>query len=414
MKEDSPQSRIHKAQTRSGIQKTVIKEKNRLTMGVISNRKLLIYGDRTFEVSWSDAPNDPAWDAFLVSVPDGHHEQTSLWGQVRSHYGWKIARYTLREHGSIIAGAQAQLRPIGKIGRVAYITYGPCINTEEDLVVEICLTELKRFLRGLGVIYAAIGLPYNAYGIAKLMQASGFIRKPHRLHPHFLETTLVIDLKKQPEEILAGMQTSTRKHVRQALKRGITVVEGNVRDLDTFRELMYALCKRRKTTPNPPQVDFFQQLWKLFNPKDWIKLFIAMYDQEPISAVIAFQFGEWFRTWKIGWSGQYGNFRPNEAVWWSMIQYARNNGYRYFDFVEIDPVQAQAVLNGIRPEPSSANTTFFKLGFGGEIKVLPGAYCYFSNPLVRMALRGWGRKFIDSRMLHRLTQIYSKYLYRFR
>jgi peptidoglycan pentaglycine glycine transferase (the first glycine) len=373
-------------------------------MGVISNRKLLIYGNRTFEVSWNDEPNDPVWDDFVVSAPDGHHEQTSLWGQVRAHYGWKIARFTLKEQGRIIAGAQAQLRPIGRFGHVAYITYGPCINTEEDLVVQICLTELKRFLRGLGVIYAAIGLSYNAHDLANKMQASGFLRKPHQFHPHFLETTLVIDLTKQPEEILTGMRSSTRRNIRYAMKKGITVVEGTTRDIGTFRELMLALCERRGITPNPAQADFFQQLWNIFKPRGWIKLFIAMYRQEPVSAAIAFPFKEWFRVWKVGWSGEYGHLKPNDAMWWEMIQYAQRTGHKYFDFVEIDPSQVRAGFSG--------NVTSFKLGFGGEIKVLPGAYCYFSNPLVRWVLRGWGGKFLDSKMVQGLTKIYSKRSFR--
>jgi lipid II:glycine glycyltransferase (peptidoglycan interpeptide bridge formation enzyme) len=133
-----------------------------------------------------------------------------------------------------------------------------------------------------------------------------------------------------------------------------------------------------------------------------------MHDQEPVSAAIAFPFGVWFRVWKVGWSGQHGDCRPNEALWWGMIQYARESGYRYFDFVEIDPVQARAVLDGVGSLPSPGNTTFFKLGFGGEIKVLPGAYCYFSNPLLRMTMRGWGEKLLDSEIVRRLALTYSK------
>jgi lipid II:glycine glycyltransferase (peptidoglycan interpeptide bridge formation enzyme) len=374
-------------------------------MGAISGSKLIKHEGRTFEVCWNDEPNDPAWDDFVVSVPDGHHEQTSLWGQVRARYGWEIARYTLKENGRIVAGAQAQVRTIGRFGKVAYLTYAPCIGSEEELVVEVCLKELKKFFSGLGVMLAVVGLPYHAHGLVQPLERSGFFRKPNRLHPHFMEATLVLDLSKQPEEILAEMRMSTRKHVRNALRKGITVVEGEVRDIDMFYELMLSLCERRKTTPSPSQADFFHHLWKNFSPKGWMKLFIARNGQEPVSATIAFPFGDWFRVWKIGWNGQYGNFRPNEALWWAMIQYARNNGYRYFDFVDIDPVQARAALNGKDPLPSSANTTFFKLGFGGEIKLLPAAYCYFLNPALRLVMQcGLGR-FLDSGIAQRLSNV---------
>jgi lipid II:glycine glycyltransferase (peptidoglycan interpeptide bridge formation enzyme) len=384
------------------------KGKTGASMDVISGDKILTHGDRTFKVSWSDEPNDPEWDDFVVSIADGHHEQTSLWGQVRAFYGWKIARYIIREQDRIIAGAQAQLRPIGRIGHVAYITYGPCIITEEELVTQICITELKRFLRSLGVIYTAVGLPYQAYGLVKLMETSGFTHKPHQLHPHFLETTLVIDLTKPPEEILEGMRASTRRNIRHAQKNGMTVIEGGAQDIGTFRQLMCDLCARRNITPNPPQADFFQSLWRIFSTKGWIKLFIAMHDNEPVSAAIAFSFRDWFRVWKVGWSGEYGGLKPNEAMWWEMIQYARRMGYRHFDFVEIDPNQVNIGHTGKNTHPPFENVTSFKLGFGGEIKVLPGTYCFFSNPLLRMVMHWGGDILLDSKIVQQLVQIYTK------
>jgi len=381
-------------------------------MGVISGSKLIKHEGRTFEVCWNDEPNDPEWDDFLVSVPDGHHEQTSFWGQVRARYGWEIARYALKKNGSIVAGAQAQVRPIGRFGKLAYLTYGPCISSEEELVVAVCLAELKNFVSGLGVTFAVVGLPYNAGRLVQPLERSGFFRKPNRMHPHFIETTLVLDLTKQPEEILAGMRTSTRRNIRHALKKGITVVEGETKDIDTFRKLMLALCERRKITPNPPQADFFYHLWKYFNPKGWIKLFIALNGQEPVSAALAFSFGGWFRVWKVGWSGQYGSLKPNEAMWWEMIQYAQRTGHRHFDFVELDPNQIKTMLAAKGTESMSENVTSFKLGFGGEIRSLPGAYCYFPNPIVRMAMRGGFLKFIDSKLIQQLTQIYIKRSFR--
>ena len=372
-------------------------------MGALSSTKLLRHEDRAFEVCWSDEPHDPAWDDFVVSVPDGHHEQTSLWGQVRARYGWSIARYTLRENGSIVGGAQVQVRPVGCIGKGAYITYGPCAGTEDLLVDKICIEELKRFLKGLGVMVAIAGLPYDGHGLVSHLKKSGFIRKPTRFPPHFLETTLVINLAKEPQDILASVRASTRKNIRSAARKGIAVVEGNASDLDTFRALMVALCQRRKIVPNPPQTDFFHRLWEKFNPRGWIKLFFAIYGQEPVSAAIAFTFGDWFRVWKVGWSGLHGNMKPNEALWWGMIQYARKSDHRYFDFVGLDPVEINAMRENRSTQPLPRNVTSFKLGFGGEIKELPGAYVYFVNPIIRTAAKLGVSSFLDSAAARQLS-----------
>ena len=365
-------------------------------MGAITGTRNLKQEGRVFEVCWSDEPNDPVWDDFIVSTPHGHHEQTSLWGQVRARYGWSIARYILKENGSIVGGAQVQVRPVGRIGKGAYITYGPCAGTEDPLVNKICIAELKTFLKGLGVMMAIVGLPYDGHGLVGPLEKGGFIRKPTRFPPQFLETTLVIDLTQEPQEILAAMRASTRRNIRSAARKGITVVEGDARDIETFHVLMVALCERRNTAPNPPEMDFFHRLWENFNPRGWIKLFIAMNGQEPVSAAIAFPFGDWFRVWKIGWSGQHGIMKPNEALWWGMIQYARESGHRYFDFVELDPVQIKAMREGRMTEPLPGNVTSFKLGFGGEIKELPGAYLYFVNPILRTAVKLGLSRFLDS------------------
>jgi hypothetical protein len=35
---------------------------------------------------------DPDRDSFLVNCPGGHHEQTSLWAEVKGFYGWRGVR----------------------------------------------------------------------------------------------------------------------------------------------------------------------------------------------------------------------------------------------------------------------------------------------------------------------------------
>ena len=48
--------------------------------------------------------------------------------------------------------------------------------------------------------------------------------------------------------------------------------------------------------------------------------------------------------------------------------------------------------------------TEFKLGFGGEAKPLPGVYFYFTNPLLRAAMRAGGIRLLDSKPSLTLTR----------
>jgi len=199
----------------------------------------------------------------------------------------------------------------------------------------------------------------------------------------------VIHLELSSDQMLARMRRSTRRNIRHALQHGVRLVEGDEPDLGAFHRLMCALCERRRTRPNPPRVDFLVDLWQQFRPKGWVRLFFARYGDEAVSAALAFTFRDWFRVWKVGWSGEHRRLKPNEGMWWELIQWARRGGFRHFDFVGIDPDRARAWVAGNAPGPEAEDATSFKLGFGGEVRLLPGAYYYVFHPVIRAALR-WG------------------------
>jgi lipid II:glycine glycyltransferase (peptidoglycan interpeptide bridge formation enzyme) len=86
------------------------------------------------------------------------------------------------------------------------------------------------------------------------------------------------------------------------------------------------------------------------------------------------------------WSGQHGSRRPNEALHWAAIQWAKRQGFRYYDFDGIQARTAKRIVKG-EPLPDSMlqSVTRFKLGFGGRVVLLPGSYSYICHPLLR-----WG------------------------
>ncbi|HTX22415.1 MAG TPA: GNAT family N-acetyltransferase [Candidatus Aquilonibacter sp.] len=367
---------------------------------------------RPLSIECQDQRQDDAWDEFVVSSPDGHHEQTSLWGQVRNQFGWEIRRILIRENGKIVAGAQIQIRSLRRFGRLAYVVFGPCLNAPDPILENAVIAGLVRHARLLGVRFMVVGLPYGGHYLAPRLMAAGFQLKPSGFPPQFLEATAVINLSSETEQIISAMRRSTRRNIRHSLKKGISVVEQGGEGLKEFHGLMLALCKRRKTTPNPAEINFFIELWQRFRPKGWIRLFFAMNGQEPVSAALAFTFGDWFRVWKVGWSGQHGNLKPNEALWWQMILWARQNGFRFFDFVEINSEEAKRLVNSSGDGNGFETVTTFKLGFGGESKFLPGAYYYVFNPALRRLFRCGLGYWIKSPGFRKLANPFIRKIYR--
>lgn len=360
------------------------------------------------ELAWDETAISDEWDDFVQCHSDGHHEQTSRWGQSRSLLGWTVSRMLLRQRHQIVAGMQLQTRPLRRLSRWGYVTYGPCIDSRHSALAPTLLAGLLQRARAQRLAFVVVGLPYTAHWLTPHLTAAGFLPKPALLPPTFMEATTLIDLSPTPEQLLAAMRRSTRRNARHAGNKGIRLVESDERGLGTFYSLMEQLCARRGTSPNPARLDFFVQLWRQFQPKGWIRLFHAMLGDEPVSAALAFTFRDSFRVWKVGWSGAHANLKPNEGMWWELIQYARRNGFRHFDFVELDPVLARAVLAGTSLENVPENVTTFKLGFGGKIVMLPGAYYYVVSPGLRVLFRcGLGR-LLQSRRLIRFLRAQTR------
>jgi lipid II:glycine glycyltransferase (peptidoglycan interpeptide bridge formation enzyme) len=115
-----------------------------------------------------------------------------------------------------------------------------------------------------------------------------------------------------------------------------------------------------------------------------MKLFMAELAGRPLCGLMVVTMGSWARAWRIGWSGDEPKSYPTQAVYWAAIQWAQSAGYRYFDVTGLDERDAREILNG-RPAdaPFHCSITQFKIGFGGTVRVLPGEYCYFPNPVFR-------------------------------
>jgi hypothetical protein len=79
---------------------------------------------------------------------------------------------------------------------------------------------------------------------------------------------------------------------------------------------------------------------------------------------------------------------PNEVLYWSAVKWGKENGYRFFDMVYIDPRGGVALVEG-QPLPDAVknSATFFKLGFGGRVMVLPAGYEYLKDPVLRSGYR---------------------------
>lgn len=323
------------------------------------------------------------WNEFVRDCPAGHHEQTTNWGEVRKAFGWDFYPVVVRRENRICAGMQILVRPARKFGNIAYVCKGPLARRWDESLASDLLRQFKISAKRNRILAAIMELPENGEEVVPYLKREGYVPYPHMLPPRMMTATTVVDLNAPEDEILARMSKGTRYNIRLGLKKGITVRPGNAGEIALFFDLMRGLCERRGTTPSPAHKEFFDVLWEKFNPQGGVKLFMAEFGGKVIASALVFPFGQTVRLWKVGWNGENRNLCPNNVLWWEAIRWARNSGYRYFDLVSIDRSIAVAIKNGNElAEEEKYGPAHFKLGFGGSVVLLPGAYCKFYTPIL--------------------------------
>jgi lipid II:glycine glycyltransferase (peptidoglycan interpeptide bridge formation enzyme) len=196
--------------------------------------------------------------------------------------------------------------------------------------------------------------------------------------------TVVLDLGPDEDVLLSRMKPKTRYNVQLSQRKGIRVREGTAADLPVFQQMLEQTARRQKFSPNSALQ--LANMCRILSPAGQFKLFIAEYEGQAVSGLLAVPFRDTVIYKRGAWSGQHGSRRPNEALHWAAIQWAKRQGFRYYDFDGIQARTAKRIVKG-EPLPDSMlqSVTRFKLGFGGRVVLLPGSYSYICHPLLR-----WG------------------------
>ena len=133
---------------------------------------------------------------------------------------------------------------------------------------------------------------------------------------------------------------------------------------------------------------YLRRQWECLSPRGWLQVFIAYHRDRPIAGIWHTAFGEGVTARVAGWTGEAPSLRPNIACYWGAIQWAKENGFRYYDFGGIDRDFAEALLADQRVTgPAAQSPEAFKYYFGGDVVLLPVPRQFTLNPIARAVTR---------------------------
>ena len=175
----------------------------------------------------------------------------------------------------------------------------------------------------------------------------------------------VLPLSDDVDAHLKALHGTTRRNVRIAEREGveIRIGDGESSLTDTFYGL-HVETRRRLGVPVQPR-RFFRLLWREMIVRDLGFVLVAFHRDVPVAAAVFLSFNGRL-VYKYGASAASGlQVRPNNLLFWHVIRWAVEHGYRTLDFGRTDLGQ-----KGLRS---------FKAGWGAKEEAL--VYSFVSDDL---------------------------------
>lgn len=179
---------------------------------------------------------------------------------------------------------------------------------------------------------------------------------------------------------------------------------GSRNDLDLFHALHQASARRKGFASMSER--YIRQHWDALAPRGLTRLVLAYYENAALAGLWLTAFGTTVTERLSGWAAdEHRTVYPAAVCRWETIRWAKECGFRYYDFGGIDRRYAELMVAGLAlPADFHSTTAAFKWRFGPDPVLLPTGSQFMLNPLARPIIRYLHPKLARSKVLHRLTR----------
>lgn len=252
--------------------------------------------------------------------------QSFNWGEFQEELGRKTWQLAVLEGNKIIASSLVIKYDLPLSRSYLYCSRGPVLLEENQEVFRIILEKIKEIAEKENSIFFRMDPEWEN---RKLLGNLGFKKNKKEIQPR---DTLILDISKTEEEILAQMHSKTRYNIRLSGRKGIKIriSDGNEKDFEAFWKLLEETTSRDKFKSHPKE--YYKKQLEFFSKKNLIKLFVAEYDGRVVSAIIVSFYGL-NAVYLHGVSSyEYRKYMAPHLVQWEAIKEAKKQGCMFYDF----------------------------------------------------------------------------------
>lgn len=325
-------------------------------------------------IEFVDIDHAQELDAFVTAHEWSHFMQTSLWGRVKSDWGW---------HGILCRGEDGKIRGTMAILQhnihytntcLLYAPRGPIFDHTDFATFEELIAGARELAKRQKAYAIRIDPMFEegSRGFMEETEKLGFTCNAASDYSLFQpRMTYVIDLTGlTADSLLANYTRMKRYDVRRAIRSGVTVRMGGVEDIPEFCRMMASTAERRGFAARSK--DYFTAF--LTRLGEGARMYLAEKDGKIIAGTITMELGN--RMWHMyGCSDRsYHADCPNELLQYTMQCHAIEQGLRWYDFRGVNgyPVEDNPQIGLHR----------YKQGFGAQFHAYVGQLDLLTRPVM--------------------------------
>ncbi len=325
------------------------------------------------------------WNEIVLSFPAPHFLQTWEWGEIKEKYGWEKDFLVWKdEAGQIQAACMLLIRSMsflrGRLtARICYSPRGPLFIDQNEVTQQKVLNDLQVYAKKQKAVFlkidpeiiTAVGMPGESaerisegtIGFQSDLKKRGWIFSDDQIQ---FRNTVILNLERSEDELLAAMKQKTRYNIRLAQKKGVQVRIVEPQDFPLLYQMYLETSVRDGFIIR--EQEYYLDVWNLFHKQDMARAFIAEVEGEAVAGLFLFYVGK--QAWYFyGMStDKHKEMMPNYLLQWEAMRFAKARGCTVYDLwgAPDDFNETDRLWNVFR----------FKQGLGGEVQRTIGAWDY--------------------------------------
>ena len=282
------------------------------------------------------------WEDLLDLFNDSNIYQTWSYGQVR----WgreNLSHMVLKRDGEVVGVAQLRIvRPTSFKFGIAYLRWGPLCDRrgkslDRDIVKALAHALEEEYVNKRRLFLRILPNAFDGTARAQAIQEtfSAFTSEPPSAENTY--RTFVVDLGPSLEELRKGLDRKWRNQLTRAEKNNLTVITGTGKsEYDIFCQI-YSDMMNRKAFDTTVDVGEFGRIQDELADRHRMQVLICEDKGVPVAGLVASAMGD-SAIYLLGATSESGlNSKGAYLLQWTLIQWLKDNGIRWYDLGGIDP-----------------------------------------------------------------------------